>query len=83
MAVGFDGEYWKVLWALLPRLPCLQVTFGWEGSPLLPASGGGKTSVLFPLLCTHTSPYPRTPGAVVLGLWAGYVSGKEKAPGDS
>lgn len=47
MAVGFDGEYWKVPWALLPRLPCLQVTFGWEGSPLLPASGGGNQVYFF------------------------------------
>lgn len=28
VAVGFDGEYWRVLWALLPRLPCPQVAIG-------------------------------------------------------
>lgn len=30
MAVGFRGEYQKVLWTLLPRLLCAQATF-WRG----------------------------------------------------
>ena len=58
----------------------------WRGiSPSSCESGGNQASFFLETreMCTNTSPYPQTLGATVLGLRAGYPSGKEKAPGDS